>query len=55
MSYAQYHLLFQTYELYLERGGTPIPLKPEVVAPPSAEPPPSAAPPSESFKAPDQP
>jgi len=25
--FAQFHLLYQVYELYLERGGTPIPLK----------------------------
>jgi Protein of unknown function (DUF4013) len=25
--FAQYHLYFQLYELYLERGGTPIPLR----------------------------
>jgi hypothetical protein len=25
--FARHHLLYQLYELYLERGGTPIPLK----------------------------
>ena len=25
--YAQWHLMHQTYGIYLERGGTPIPLK----------------------------
>jgi hypothetical protein len=27
ISFAQYHLYYQLYELYLARGGTPIPLK----------------------------
>jgi hypothetical protein len=27
IAFAQYHLMYQIYELYLERGGTPIPLK----------------------------
>jgi hypothetical protein len=29
LMFAQYHLWHQLYELYLQRGGTPIPLKPE--------------------------
>jgi hypothetical protein len=28
MMMAQGHLLWQIYELYLQRGGTPVPLKP---------------------------
>jgi hypothetical protein len=45
---AQYHLFYQLYELYLQRGGEPIPLKPllpqpsriagEIVADPEAYP-----------------
>jgi hypothetical protein len=57
--YAEYHLLYQSYELYLERGGMPIPLKPEPVPPQGADSAmdalPPDAPPPESFKAPDQP
>jgi hypothetical protein len=55
IGFAHYHLLHQLYELYLERGGTAIPLKLEPVAPASADAPPPSAPPPESFKAPDQP
>jgi hypothetical protein len=59
MAYAHYHLLYQVYELYLERGGMPIPLKPEPVAAQSAnsaaDAPPPSAPPPETFKAPDHP
>jgi hypothetical protein len=31
--FAQYHLLGQLYDLYLQRGGAPIPVNPQVVAP----------------------
>jgi len=27
MTFAQFHMQYQLYELYLQRGGTPIPLK----------------------------
>jgi hypothetical protein len=55
IAYSRYHLLHQTYELYLERGGMAIPLKPEAVAPSSAEPPPPDAPPSDSVMPADEP
>jgi hypothetical protein len=29
LMFAQYHFHYQLYELYLSRGGTPIPLKQE--------------------------
>ena len=32
--FASVHLHYQLYELYLQRGGTPIPLKDEPVGPP---------------------
>jgi hypothetical protein len=55
ITYAHYHLLYQLYELYLERGGMAIPLKPEPVTTSSAEPPPPDAPPSESVMPADEP
>jgi Protein of unknown function (DUF4013) len=50
IAFAQYHLLYQLYELYLERGGTPIPTKTEPGAPPTTDIPTAAPPDPEGLK-----
>jgi hypothetical protein len=52
MTFAEFHLLYQLYELYLERGGTPIPLKEKPALPDEdVDAMPIAEPAPESFKA----
>jgi len=50
IAFAQYHLLYQLYEIYLERGGTPVPLKTEPPAPQGTGSPSASAQDSEGFK-----
>lgn len=38
-TFAQWHLDFQLYDLYLSRGGTPVPIKPVLIRPVQAWPP----------------
>jgi hypothetical protein len=54
IAFAQYHLMYQLYELYLERGGTPIPLKSEPAAPQPEDVPTVSAADPEGIKPPDQ-
>jgi hypothetical protein len=48
---AQHHLQFQLYELYLQRGGTPIPLAASTTAAPPPPPPRDNGAPDERFRA----
>lgn len=51
---AQAYMLYQLYALYLSRGGTPIPLKPQYPAAPPGYPPPGYMPPPGGFQPPPQ-
>jgi hypothetical protein len=50
IAFAECHLVYQLYEIYLERGGTPIPLKTEPAAPQGTSSPSASAPDSEGFQ-----